>query len=245
MIAFRDPTWRRGVALALLAAAAATAQAQVTQFEITATSPTTVRPGQAVDFVARLSVAKDAAVDQLLPGDPEPPLGETSWMQSQRLLSDTSVALDLSIQGSDGQWAGGLSFGAGYGDPGPAVGVLHGSLSFAAPGQYAVDAFTAYSGSLSWSIIVQSATRSCSGDALIGFVCTPWVSSESRSDDGHHVETGFSSLSGPVTVTVLAVPEPAAVHGWLAGLGLLGTLAWRRRGPPAGTERAAAQRAPA
>lgn len=221
-----------GAAAGCLAVAAVGAQAQVKRFEIVATSPTTVRVGQAVGFTTTLVVEKTAAVDELIPGDPEPAAGVEFWMQGQRLRSDTALALSLSLQGTDGQFGGSLDFGAGYGDPGPAAGVLHGSLSFASPGRYGVDAFTLYSGAFAWSIASTTAQRSCTGDAASGYVCTPWVVGESLSEDRHNFETGFGSFSGPITITV--VPEPLPVALWLAGLGVVGLLARRRPGPASG-----------
>lgn len=206
------------LALATLAAAApaAAGQGQIDSFGASATS---VTAGSEVQFWVSYSVT--AAADQWggsNPFEPAPEEGMQYWdinWYSTQFETITSITLDVGGQ-SQTDYPG-VPAGSS------AAGGMNFSMVFDQPGSYTITAAGSWSSWVDSYTSNESAYRYCWYNDPDQLTCDSWTYQYYDYTDSYSGGGGFSGQQ--LTIDVLAVPEPATLALWAAGLA---ALAWRR-----------------
>lgn len=159
--------------------------------------------------------------------EPAPMEGWQEWVANW-YWTETVSALSVDLM-AGGQWFGESFSGTGGG----ASGSFGFTMVFDTPGTYTIDASGSWQARSVQTHEAEIGSRTCwnTGDPEYGAVilsCDSWSWSYPR--DAYDSDFGGSLGSLSVQVEVQAVPEPATVALWLAGLAGLAWQARRRAG---------------
>lgn len=189
-------------------------------------SATKVKVGSKVDFQADFGMTTDAwRSGGSNPTEPEPVDGWQEWYVNWYSVYEETL-LEVQLQAAD-QWFSST--------PNAAPGASHAdSWSFAVTFDDVGLHEVTLSGSWSYSVVISEgsevADRYCSYDDYdnpVSLSCSWWNWSYPQYDDSYTDTFALGPRS--ITIEVVAVPEPATLALWAAGLGLLGGLARRQR----------------
>lgn len=206
------PAVLAGSILIAIACLIPNAQAGLNQFELVATTPTLINPGDSVSFDLIVNYSTDIIRNASYPGDAEPGpvfVGEQRWYHgggvyesvfynygTARITSDAGHALQSYI--------GGLS-------------TWSFALVFSDPGDYTVLADGSYVATDSYQSWDSYSTRGC-----FFWICGSWESHNPRYSSSYDYYGTFPSQS----LVIQVVPEP---ESWITSLIALALIARRLR----------------
>ena len=217
------------MACAVLAAALAAplaAHADGGTGSLQALTPLTIAPGGTVAFQFGFSKYQVLSETGAAEAEPAPAPGTQVWLQSSsQSFMETLSGFTLELSTSN-QSVGLASVLLSGGEPGTVYSHTElASFQFDEPGSYTVSLSGTWQSLLSIGDFSIQGSRSCTEQAGL-LTCTGW----------ELIGVGGSALQdtsgqfGPVSLQVQVVPEPQTAALLLAGLGLVGAAARRRRG---------------
>ena len=216
----------RTTLIAAALAATLPAMAASGQIDSFGASATSVLAGQTVDFWAAFSISTTAwSGGGSNPIEPEPVEGyqvwEVNWYNS---VSETVTAVQLEAAGQTFNDFPSSGPGGGYANSWAF------SVQFPDVGTYDIGLSGSWSTRTDTYISSETASRDCYNSDPGGtnqLLCSSWTWSYYDFSDSSNFDSGFNPSM--LTIQVNAVPEPQTLLLYLAGIGTLVALRWRRR----------------